>query len=66
MEELKTKKILVQHVETISSFESTFDVLQSFVPDVSGKLKYQNEEGKRSFKTVNVIDMSASHDIGDF
>ncbi|KAK6122165.1 hypothetical protein DH2020_044093 [Rehmannia glutinosa] len=55
VEELKTKKILVRHVETVTSSESTFDVLRSFVPNSSGELKYKDkyEEGKRSFKTVN-------------
>ncbi|KAB1225709.1 RNA-directed DNA methylation 4 [Morella rubra] len=30
-EQFKTKKVLVQHVETISSYEATIDVVQSFV-----------------------------------
>ncbi|KAK6145226.1 hypothetical protein DH2020_022046 [Rehmannia glutinosa] len=61
VEELKTKKILVRHVETVTSSESTFDVLRSFVPNSSGELKYKdkNEEGKRSFKTVNVLSRNA-------
>ncbi|GFP80551.1 RNA-directed DNA methylation 4 [Phtheirospermum japonicum] len=37
VEELKTKKILVRHVETVTNSESTFDVLRSFVP-ISGYL----------------------------
>lgn len=31
LEQFKTKKVLVQHVETISSYEATIDVVQSFV-----------------------------------
>ncbi|XP_020423191.1 uncharacterized protein LOC18791162 isoform X3 [Prunus persica] len=30
-EELKTKKVFVQHVETVSSFDTTVDVVKSFV-----------------------------------
>ncbi|CAA0820625.1 RNA-directed DNA methylation 4 [Striga hermonthica] len=56
-DELKTKKILVRHVETVSSAESTFDVLRSFVPNLSGELNSaEKTEGKRSFKTVNKQD----------
>ncbi|GER54632.1 RNA-directed DNA methylation 4 [Striga asiatica] len=55
--ELKTKKILVRHVETVSSAESTFDVLRSFVPNLSGESNSaEKTEGKRSFKTVNKQD----------
>lgn len=31
LEELKTKKVFVKHVETVTSSEVTFEVLQSFV-----------------------------------
>lgn len=31
VEELKSEKILVQHLETVTSSEATFDVLRSFV-----------------------------------
>ncbi|KAL8536863.1 hypothetical protein ACS0TY_012153 [Phlomoides rotata] len=58
VEELKTKKILVQHVETVTSSKDTFDVLRSFVPSSSGELKPEEKnEGKRqSLKTVNKQD----------
>ncbi|KAL0389013.1 UNVERIFIED_CONTAM: RNA-directed DNA methylation 4 [Sesamum calycinum] len=53
VEELKTKKILVRHVETVTSSEDTFDVLRSFVPNPSDELKSteKNEEGRRNIKT---------------
>lgn len=31
VEVLKTKKVLVQHVETVSSYELTDDIVQSYV-----------------------------------
>ncbi|KAL0434806.1 UNVERIFIED_CONTAM: RNA-directed DNA methylation 4 [Sesamum radiatum] len=53
LEELKTKKILVRHVETVTSSEDTFDVLRSFVPNPSDELKSKekNEEGRRNINT---------------
>ena len=30
LEELRTKKVLVQHLETVSTSEATYNVLQSF------------------------------------
>lgn len=58
VEELKTKKILVQHVETVASSKDTFDVLRSFVPNSSGELKSEEktEERRQSLKTVNKQD----------
>ncbi|KAL3616230.1 hypothetical protein CASFOL_039620 [Castilleja foliolosa] len=55
VDELKTKKILVRHVETVTSSGSTFDVLRSFVPDLSDEsdCKDKNGKGKRILKTVN-------------
>ncbi|XP_062173081.1 RNA-directed DNA methylation 4 isoform X2 [Alnus glutinosa] len=55
-EEFKTKKVLVQHVETIRSSETTIDVVQSFVEPNSvdaseGKTNF--EERKRAFKKEN-------------
>ncbi|KAK4407740.1 RNA-directed DNA methylation 4 [Sesamum angolense] len=59
VEELKTKKILVRHVETVTSSEDTFDVLRSFVPNPSDELKSteKNEEGRRNIKTGKNIPM---------
>jgi hypothetical protein len=31
LEEFKTKKVLVQHVETVTSSETAIDIVQSFV-----------------------------------
>ncbi|KAK4412428.1 RNA-directed DNA methylation 4 [Sesamum alatum] len=58
VEELKTKKILVRHVETVTSSEDTFDVLRSFVPNPSDELKSKekNEEGRRNIKAGNKQD----------
>uniref|UniRef100_A0A2P2J7S3 Uncharacterized protein MANES_12G056300 n=1 Tax=Rhizophora mucronata TaxID=61149 RepID=A0A2P2J7S3_RHIMU len=48
-EELKTRKVLVQHVETVTSSEATIDVVQSFVTNsasaVEGKLKCEERKG---------------------
>ncbi|XP_022154907.1 RNA-directed DNA methylation 4 [Momordica charantia] len=52
-EELKTKKIFVQHVETLKSSEATVDIVQSFVaPDAAGTVEnsVKNEERRRNFK----------------
>ncbi|KAL3829037.1 hypothetical protein ACJIZ3_017839 [Penstemon smallii] len=50
----KTKKILVQHLETVNSSEETFNVLRSFVPNSSDALKVKEkiEERRRFVKTV--------------
>ncbi|KAJ7959031.1 RNA-directed DNA methylation 4 [Quillaja saponaria] len=52
-EELKTQKVLVQHVETLSCSEATVDIVQSFVgPDSVGssECKSKGEERKHTFK----------------
>ncbi|PQQ19152.1 RNA-directed DNA methylation 4 isoform X1 [Prunus yedoensis var. nudiflora] len=55
-EELKTKKVFVQHVETVSSFHTTVDVVKSFVDlnsdDVCDR-KTRSEERKHTFKKEN-------------
>ncbi|KAG8372525.1 hypothetical protein BUALT_Bualt12G0075200 [Buddleja alternifolia] len=58
VEELKTKKILVRHVETVTSSGDTYDVLRSFVPNSSdvSKAKEKKEEGRRNVKTANKQD----------
>lgn len=51
--ELKTKKIFVQHVETLRSSEASVDIIQSFVaPDAAGNIEnnLKNEERRRNFK----------------
>ncbi|XP_073054674.1 RNA-directed DNA methylation 4 isoform X2 [Primulina eburnea] len=57
-EELKTTKILVHHVETVTSSENTIDVLRSFVPNSSDAWEHggENEERRRKIKTVNKQD----------
>ncbi|KGN44279.1 RNA-directed DNA methylation 4 [Cucumis sativus] len=52
-EELKTKKIFVQHVETLRSSDATVDIVQSFVaPDAASTIEnnLKNEERRRNFK----------------
>ncbi|XP_050937908.1 RNA-directed DNA methylation 4 isoform X2 [Cucumis melo] len=39
-EELKTKKIFVQHVETLRSSDATVAIVQSFVTNISGGSEY--------------------------
>ncbi|KAH6814493.1 RNA-directed DNA methylation 4 [Perilla frutescens var. frutescens] len=58
VEEFKTQKILVRHVETVTSSKDTFDVLRSVVPNSSGELKSEEkiEERRRSLKTVDKQD----------
>uniref|UniRef100_A0A7N2KNL6 RNA-directed DNA methylation 4 n=1 Tax=Quercus lobata TaxID=97700 RepID=A0A7N2KNL6_QUELO len=61
--EFKTKKVLVQHVETLSSSEKTIDIVQSFVEssfaDVSeGERK--GEERRLTFKKGNKQDQLLS------
>ncbi|XP_057772528.1 RNA-directed DNA methylation 4 [Salvia miltiorrhiza] len=55
VEALKTQKILVRHVETVTSSKDTFDILRSFVPNSSDELKSEEkiEERKRTLKTVD-------------
>ncbi|CAI0393525.1 unnamed protein product [Linum tenue] len=54
-EESKTRKVLVQHVETISTSESTVRVVKSFVPNSVDvvEAKTTTEDRKRTFKSVN-------------
>ncbi|KAI8014661.1 RNA-directed DNA methylation 4 [Camellia lanceoleosa] len=58
LKELKTKKVFVQHVETVSSPKVSSDVLQSFVPksvDEFGS-KETNEERRHTFENENKQD----------
>ncbi|XVF20400.1 hypothetical protein REPUB_Repub11eG0195200 [Reevesia pubescens] len=54
-EELKSKKVLVQHVDTVLSSEATVDIVQSFMPNsadaTNGNAKSQ--EGRRPYKMNN-------------
>ncbi|XP_055831214.1 RNA-directed DNA methylation 4 isoform X3 [Solanum dulcamara] len=51
-EELKSRKVLVQHVETVTSSEVTVDIVKSFVsaPADSSEVK-EKSEIRRSFRT---------------
>ncbi|KAM5548578.1 RNA-directed DNA methylation 4 [Rosa sericea] len=55
-EELKAKKVFVQHVETVSSSDTTIDIVKSFVDpttdQVSGS-KTKSEERRHSLKKDN-------------
>nr|XP_043637781.1 RNA-directed DNA methylation 4 isoform X2 [Erigeron canadensis] len=55
VEELKSKKIFVQHVETVSSSDVAVDILQSFVASKPNALdsKAKVEDQRRSNKTDN-------------
>ncbi|OVA15359.1 hypothetical protein BVC80_1555g4 [Macleaya cordata] len=61
-EKLKTKKVFVQHVETVSSSKATIDVLQSFVPtiDDASDFKTKVEERRQTFKQENKQDQLLS------
>lgn len=52
VEELKSRKVLVQHVETVTSSEVTVDIVKSFVsaPAVSSEVE-EKSEVRRSFRT---------------
>ncbi|KAK9291210.1 hypothetical protein L1049_009398 [Liquidambar formosana] len=55
-DELKAKKVLVRHVETVTSSEATFEILQSFVEPNSAEASEYNtksEERRRTFKKEN-------------
>lgn len=54
-EELKSKKVLVRHVETVGSSEATIEILQSFVPKPTDafECKSKSEERKHTFKKEN-------------
>lgn len=52
-EELKTRRVLVQHVETVHSSEATLDFLNSFVQpssDSDSKFKASSKERRRSLQ----------------
>ncbi|XP_077247858.1 RNA-directed DNA methylation 4-like isoform X2 [Tasmannia lanceolata] len=57
-EELKTKKLLVHHVETVSSSEATKEILQSFMPNSGDKKEFSRkiEERRNMFKHENKQD----------
>ncbi|KAK9279965.1 hypothetical protein L1049_013649 [Liquidambar formosana] len=55
-EVLKAKKVLVRHVETVTSSKATFKILQSFVePNSAGASEYKtkSEERRHTFKKEN-------------
>ncbi|XP_042513237.1 RNA-directed DNA methylation 4 isoform X2 [Macadamia integrifolia] len=54
-DELKTKKIFVQHVETVSNSEAAVDILHSFVPETSDTSGFRTkiEERRHTFKQEN-------------
>lgn len=53
--EVKTKKVFVQHIETLSNSEVKVDVLRSFVPETLNTVDSvtKSEEKRRTFKTEN-------------
>ncbi|CAL5333957.1 unnamed protein product [Camellia sinensis] len=55
---LKTKKVFLQHVETVSSLKVSSDVLQSFMPKSVDEFrsKETTEERRHTFKTENKQD----------
>uniref|UniRef100_A0A251JML1 Transcription factor Iwr1 domain-containing protein n=1 Tax=Manihot esculenta TaxID=3983 RepID=A0A251JML1_MANES len=55
VEELKTKKVFVQHVETVNSTEATIDILQSFVPNSTDAVEVipKSKERKQIFRKDN-------------
>ncbi|KAF8397003.1 hypothetical protein HHK36_018641 [Tetracentron sinense] len=65
LEELKAKKIFVQHVETVSSSEAAIDVLKSFMVSMlpvsadESKSKTKIEERRHTFKQGNVLARNA-------
>ncbi|XP_062024464.1 RNA-directed DNA methylation 4 isoform X1 [Rosa rugosa] len=55
-EELKAKKVFVQHVETVSSFDTTIDIVKSFVDPTTDQVfesKTKGEERRHSLKNDN-------------
>ncbi|CAH9069533.1 unnamed protein product [Cuscuta europaea] len=56
-EELKTKKVFVQHVETVTSSEVTADLVLSFVCDSASSsiVKEKIEERRHTFKSDNHV-----------
>ncbi|KAI3897288.1 hypothetical protein MKX03_036638, partial [Papaver bracteatum] len=59
---LKSKKVLVQHVETVRSSKAAIGVLQSIVPnsDDATDFKTKVEERRQTFKQVNKQDQRLS------
>ncbi|PWA77006.1 fucosyltransferase 11 [Artemisia annua] len=60
VEELKSKKFFVQHVETVSSSEVAVDIIQSFVASKADstdalETKTKHEDQRRSNKTDNKV-----------
>ncbi|OWM75135.1 hypothetical protein CDL15_Pgr017261 [Punica granatum] len=55
-EELRTKRVLVKHVETRGSSVATFELFQSFMPTCSegSESKTRNEERKSTFRGQNI------------
>ncbi|KAJ9176836.1 hypothetical protein P3X46_012108 [Hevea brasiliensis] len=55
VKELKTKKVFVQHVETVNSKEATIDILQSFVPSSADAVQDipKNKERKQNIFRKN-------------
>ncbi|XP_074366626.1 RNA-directed DNA methylation 4 isoform X2 [Apium graveolens] len=55
VEEVKTKKVFVQHIETLSNSEVKVDVLRSFVPETLNTVDFitKSDEKRRTFKTEN-------------
>ncbi|KAK1398405.1 RNA-directed DNA methylation 4 [Heracleum sosnowskyi] len=53
--EVKTKKVFVQHIETLSNSEVKIDVLRSFVSETLNTVDSvtKSEEKRRTFKTEN-------------
>ncbi|KAK4376128.1 hypothetical protein RND71_006805 [Anisodus tanguticus] len=60
VEELKSRKVLVRHVETVTSSEVTVDILKSFVssPADSSEVK-EKSEIRRSFRTEKGLSKNA-------
>ncbi|KAK1394946.1 hypothetical protein POM88_014002 [Heracleum sosnowskyi] len=58
--EVKTKKVFVQHIETLSNSEVKVDVLRSFVPDALNTMDSvtKSEEKRRTFRTENILNLS--------
>ncbi|KAK2982772.1 hypothetical protein RJ640_025188 [Escallonia rubra] len=60
-EALKVKKVFVRHVETVSSSEVTYDVLQSFVPGstVTVESDAKRKDQRRTFRTEILLSKNA-------
>lgn len=60
IEELKARKVFVQHVETATTSEANIDIVQSFVPNFTDVLKTKSEERRLAFKKDNRHDQNLS------